>query len=132
MGGDRIVEGRLDSYTYNPEMGRQLIDGVELEDLVSGTAVQKKFGIHPKDLDSLEEREKLADLLAVGLYNTTLHWSPDTIVLGGSMIVGLNPIPLERVEKTLAKRLTMYPKAPAIKMGELGDSAGLYGALALM
>lgn len=133
VGGDRIVDGRIDRATYNPEIGRQLIDGVELEDLVSGTAVQKKFGMHPQDLESEEERNKLADLLAIGLYNTTLHWSPDTIVLGGSMILGKNSIPLPRVVASLAQRLaTTYPTVPVIKKAELGDSAGLYGALVML
>lgn len=131
VGGDRIVDGHLDQSTYNPEIGRQLIDGEELENLVSGTAIKKKFGIEPKDLESIEERNKLADILAIGLYNTTLHWSPDTIVLGGSMIVGVNPIPLARVEESLVKRLTMYPKPPAVKMAQLGDIGGLRGAAIL-
>jgi glucokinase len=132
VGGDRIVDGHVDHYTYNPEIGRQLIDGTELEGLISGTAVQKKFGVHPKDLDSLDERNKLAGILAIGLYHATLHWSPDTIVLGGSMIIGVNPIPLARVQEELTKRITMYPKAPVVKMAELGDSAGLYGGVALL
>lgn len=132
VGGSRIVDGRIDRTTYNPEIGLQLVEGQELEELISGTAVKKKFGIHPKDLSSEEERNKLADILAIGLYNTVLHWSPDTIVLGGSMIVGVNPIPLSRVGTSLAKRLTMYPAAPVLKMAELGDSAGLYGARALL
>lgn len=131
VGGDRIVDGRIDRYTYNPEIGRQLINGEQLEDLISGTAVKKKFGIEPKDLDSIEERNKLADILAIGLYNTTLHWSPDTIVLGGSMIIGVNPIPLERVASELKRLLTMYPTAPVIKMAQLGDNGGLVGAAIL-
>jgi len=132
VGGDRIVEGRIDRYTYNPEIGRQLVDGVELEELVSGTAVQKKFGVHPKDLASEEERNKLADILAIGLYNTILHWSPDTIVLGGSMIIGVNPIPLARVKESLSRRVTMYPLLPSMRIAELGDNAGLNGAMALL
>lgn len=132
VGGGRIVEGRIDRTTYNPEIGRQRIEGGELEDLVSGTAVERKFGIHPKDLESEEERNKLADILAIGLFNSTLHWSPDTFVLGGSMIVGVNPIPLARVSESLQKLLTMYPAAPAVKMGTLGDSAGLHGGRALL
>lgn len=131
VGGDRIIDGAIDRTTYGFEIGHQLVNGEELEALVSGTAVKKKFGIEPMDLDSLEEREKLADLLAIGLYNTTLHWSPDTIVLGGSMIVGKNPIPLARVESELTRRLPMYPTVPAIKMAAMGDDGGLRGAALL-
>ena len=131
VGGDRIVDGHLDHGTYNPEIGRQLIQGEELEDLISGEAVKKKFGIEPKDLADIEERNKLADILAIGLYNSALHWTPDTIVLGGSMIVGVNPIPIPRVVEMLSKYLTMYPKVPEIKMAELGDFGGLHGAMVL-
>lgn len=131
VGGDRIIDGAIDQSTYGFEIGHQLVNGEELEALVSGTAIKKKFGIEPMDLDSLEEREKLADLLAIGLYNTTLHWSPDTIVVGGSMIVGKNPIPLTRVESELTRRLSMYPTVPALKMAMLADDGGLRGSAIL-
>lgn len=131
VGGDRIVDGRIDNATYNPEIGKQLVNGEWLENLVSGSAVQKKFGISPKDLESLDERNKLANQLALGLYNTALHWTPDTFVLGGSMIVGVNPIPIPRVQESLSKLLSMYPTVPQIKMAALGDNGGLEGGRVL-
>lgn len=131
VGGARIDNGEIDHYIYGFEIGRQLINGEELENLVSGTAVRKKFGIEPKDLVDEVARNELADTLAIGLYNTCLHWSPDAFVLGGSMITGVNPIPLERVKESLAKRLTMYPNAPEIRMATLGDMGGLYGGRTL-
>jgi glucokinase len=131
VGGDRIVDGVIDRATYNPEIGKQLVNGIPWEDLISGTAVQKKFGISPKDLESVEERNALADILAIGLFNTSLHWSPDTIVLGGSMIVGVNPIPLDRTRDSLARLLTLYPTPPAVVMAKLGDNGGLEGGRVL-
>ena len=131
VNGARIVGGAIDQYHYGFEIGRQFIGDYMLEDLISGTAVRKKFGIEPKDLDSLEERNKLADILALGLYNTVMHWSPDTIVIGGSMIIGTNPIPLPRVEASLGGLLTMFPKPPIIKMASLGDTGGLVGGAIL-
>ena len=128
VNGVRIVDGRIDRATYGFETGKQIISEGRLEELVSGAAVQKKFGIHPKELDSLDERNKLADLLAEGLYNTCLHWSPDRIVLGGSMIIGANPIPIPRTRETLARLLTIYPEVPEIRMAALGDEGGLQGA----
>lgn len=94
-----------------------------LNEQISGTAVQKKFGIHPKELDSLEERNKLADILAAGLTEIYEKWKPDVFVLGGSMIVGVNPIPLERVRE----KFTAVP----VKMAELGDNGGLIGGMIL-
>ena len=108
------------------------VRGTDLEDLVSGTAITKKFGIHPKDLDSIEERNKLADTLAEGLRVVFERWSPDTIVLGGSMIVGVNPIPIPRVQEVFNRLLSTQPQRPVIKMAELGDNGGLWGGLALL
>lgn len=132
VGGARTIDGTLDRMVYNAEIGRAYVNGEQLEDLISGTAVQKKFGIHPKDLESIDERNKLADILAVGLYNMVTHWSPDTIVLGGSMIVGVNPIPLERVAYSLSTLVrTTYPTSPKVVMAALGDNGGLWGGVAL-
>lgn len=95
----------------------------DLESRISGTAVRKKFGIEPKELDSLEERNKLADTLAEALIQIIEAWRPEVFVLGGSMILGVNPIPIERVQE----------KCPAlpIKKAELGDNCGLIGGAIL-
>lgn len=132
VGGARIVEGTIDRSTYGFEIGHSLVGGVELERLVSGTAAAQRFGKDPKELGKKELGE-LADTLAVGLYNMTLHWSPDTIVLGGSMITGKNPIPLARVEASLKEHLAKYyPAAPAVKKASLERIGGLYGAMAFL
>ncbi len=128
VGGGWIVDGKIAAASGVADIK---INGTDLEDLVSGTAVMKKFGIHPKDLDSLEVRNGLADILAQGLRVLIERWSPDIIVLGGSMIVGVNPVPIPRVQESLAKLLTNRP-APVIKMAELGDNGGLMGGLALL
>lgn len=127
VGGGWIVGGKI---AAAGGVAGIKINGVDLEDLVSGTAVSKKFGIHPKDLDSIEERNKLANTLAEGLRVVMERWSPDIIVLGGSMIVGKNPIPIARVQESLNKLLPKYPKLPIVKMAELGDNGGLWGGLA--
>jgi len=100
----------------------------KLEEQISGTAVQKKFGIEPKNLDSLDERNKLADILAQGLKEIIEAWPCEAVILGGSMITGINPIPLERVSATLS---SLMPNPPVIKMAELGDSGGLHGGMIL-
>ena len=122
VGGARIITGHIDAAGG---VGHTSVRGTNLEDLVSGTAIKNNFGIEPKELESIDERNNLADILAEGLVEITKRWTPDTIVLGGSMIVGINPIPLDRVKETLAK-LTENP--PAIKIAELKDNGGLIGA----
>lgn len=125
VGGARIVDGRIDAAGG---IGHTRVGDSDLEDSVSGTAVRKKFGIEPKDLSSIEVRNKLADILAEGLVLIAKQWTPDTIVLGGSMIVGVNPIPLERTAEALAKLLPGDPVQPAVKMAQLRDDGGLHGA----
>lgn len=120
VGGARIVEKQIDSAGG---IGWTPVGESDLESLVSGTAITKKFGIHPKDLASLDERNKLADFLAEGLSKIYEKWRPDVFVLGGSMIVGKNPIPLERVRE----KFTTVP----VKMAELGDNGGLIGGAIL-
>lgn len=128
VGGACIVDGKIDFAATDFLVGSIPLRGSDLEDLVSGTAVRKKFGVEPKDLESIDERNALADILAEGLVKVVEKWSPDTIVLGGSMIVGKNPIPLERVTESLA-RLVAQP--PVLKMAQLGDNGGLIGAAIL-
>jgi mannose-6-phosphate isomerase len=125
VGGALIKEGKI---VESGGIGRTEVDGVDLENSVSGTAVTKKFGIHPKDLDSLEEREKLARILGKGLARILAKWPADVVVVGGSMIVGMNPLPIETIQDELDK---MRPASPEVRKAELGDNGGLYGGLAM-
>jgi len=131
VGGALIKNGEIERGEYNMEVGHQIIDGGrELEELISGTAVEKKYGIHPSALTDKKALNELADTLATGLYNITLHLSPRCIVLGGAMIAGKNPIPIERTEETLKSMVAKYyPSAPRIKKAMLGDQGGLYGGM---
>jgi len=76
--------------------------------------------------------EELPRWLAYGLTNTILHWSPNAVVLGGSMIVGDPAISVDAVRKNIEECLTIFPELPTIKKAELEDFGGLYGALAFI
>ena len=133
VGGALIENGEIQRGKYNVEIGHQLVGDDTVENQISGTAVRKKYGIDPWKLESIEEREKLAEILAKSLYDNVLHWSPDTIVIGGSMITGENPIPIDHVEETLNKLVTtMSPHAPRVKKAQLGKLGGLYGGMAYL
>jgi len=133
VGGAHVVDGDIDKGRYNAEIGHQIVGRGELEDQISGTAVEKRYGKPSKEIDDPIILNELADTLAKGLYDNVLHWSPETIVLGGAMIVGQNAIPLDRVETTLTKMLKeYYPSAPRIKKAMLGDHGGLYGGVAYL
>jgi predicted NBD/HSP70 family sugar kinase len=135
VGGAKIENGKIDQHAVGFEPGKQIIDvqtGKTLEDMISGKALQKETGKLPKEITDPGVWDARAWLLAVGLNNIIVEWSPDCVVLGGSMITGNPAIPLEKVEENLKNILKIFPKLPLIKMAELGDFGGLYGALALI
>lgn len=135
VGGARIVNGRIDRHADGFEVGHQRLgadaDAPELESLISGSALEARYGKPASEIDDPAVWDKAAGRLALGLYNTILHWSPDVVVLGGSAFYGKKVIPLARVEATLRAAATALPSLPELRLAELGDRSSLYGALAL-
>ncbi len=134
VGGARIVQNTIDPSAQGFEPGSQIIsvDGGSLESHVSGTAFLQKFGKQPREISDPAVWEEAARVLAFGLHNTIVHWSPDVLVLGGSMIIGDPAISIDRIREHLKNILAIFPDLPEIKKAELGDAAGLYGALAFL
>lgn len=143
VGGAKIEDGMIDDYRQGFEPGHQILDvdhtilgeDVEptLENLVSGKAVEERMGMKPYDIaqdDALWDQ--LAYYLAHGLRNSILYWSPDVIVLGGSMIVGDPRILLDNITKYTNQVLGDVADVPLILDATLGDEGGLYGAMAVL
>jgi len=140
IGGTRIVNGHVDQSAYGFEPGHQYIDfdksacpeckSADAEDYLSGTATAHRFGKKAYEVDDPQVWEDLSRWLAYLLNNTIVHWSPNSVVLGGSMIVGDPAIPVDRVAAHLNEVCTIYPEKPAIKKAQLADMGGLYGAMA--
>lgn len=142
VGGARIVEGKIDDSSHGFEPGNQVIDldttvggqGADtLEELISGTALEGRRGVKPYDIPQADPVwDELARYLAVGLKNTVTFWSPDAIVLGGSMVVGDPRIPLTSVRLHMNALLTGLMPAPPVFDAAFRDEGGLYGAMALL
>ncbi len=133
VGGARIVEGKIDRNSFGFEPGGQIIDkglSKTLEDMISGKALEHRYHKKPHEILDPKIWNQTARLLAVGLNNTIVHWSPDVIVLGGSMMKKIG-IPIPRVREHL-KKILRFPAMPAIRKASLGDLGGLYGALAFL
>ncbi|MFA5997056.1 MAG: ROK family protein [Candidatus Paceibacterota bacterium] len=140
VGGARFVDGKIDRSAMGFEPGHQIIDpdntlcptceGNDLEAYVSGRSIEKRFGVKPYEIHDPAVWDELAKYLAYGINNTIVYWSPDIVVVGGSMMREVG-IPLDAVRKYLAEILKIYPNIPPIEKAELGDFGGLYGALAL-
>jgi len=134
VGAARIVDRAIDRATFGFEIGHQYLsassDEVQWEHLLSGSAIEKKYGKHPRDLghDS-PVWEDLAVITAFGLHNAILHWSPDRVVLGGSMFNEIG-IQVDRVQFHLKRIAKVLPELPEIVHSSLGDLGGLHGGLA--
>lgn len=135
VGGARIVDGRIDRTAFGFEIGHQLLgsdaNAPDWESFVSGSGLAQRYGKPPSEITDPMIWNECADHFAHGLYNTILHWSPERVVLGGSLFLRPNPIPLERVKTTLRSIASALPELPDIQLAALGDYSGLYGALNL-
>lgn len=139
VGGARIVDGSIDESAQGFEPGHQIIDpdntlcptcdGNDLEAYVSGVAIEKRFGKKPYEIHDDAIWDELAKFLAYGLNNTIVHWSPDIVVLGGSMMKEVG-ISVPGVRMHLEKLLKIFPNPPVVEKATLADFGGLYGALA--
>lgn len=141
VGGARIDNGAIDAYANGFEPGHQILDidhtilgddeEATLENLISGTALEKRAGMKPYEVDQGDAVwDQLAEYLGYGLRNTILYWSPDVIVLGGSMIVGDPRILLADIVKHTHAIVGDTAPVPEIVDATLGDYGGLYGAMA--
>lgn len=134
INGARVVDGRLDRSALGFEIGWQLLgidaDAPEWGSLVSGAGLAEKYGKPASEIADPAIWNECADHFAYGLYNTILHWSPERIVLGGSLFLGQNPIPLDRLVSTLRSINDALQELPDIQLAALGDHSCLYGALA--
>jgi predicted NBD/HSP70 family sugar kinase len=136
VGGTRIVHGHIDTSAYGFEPGHQTIDPNgpvcgcggkgHLEAFIGGSAMEKRYGKPPKELRDPELWENTAQTLAVGLLNVSVFWSPNTIILGGSM---MKDIPVDRVQFHMQSLNHILPELPTIRRSQLGDMGGLMGAL---
>ena len=134
VNGGRIIDGVIDRSALGFEIGGQYLASSEplvtLEDMISGSAIEKRYGMHPRDLGKDTPLwEELAKIAAIGIHNTILHWSPDTVVLGGSMFNEIG-IPVDSVRTHLSSIMKKFPHIPKIVHSILKDEGGLYGGLA--
>jgi len=141
VGGVRIVNGEIDAFATGFEPGHQILDvdhtilgnskEATLENLVSGSALEERAGMKPYDIPQGDAVwGQLAEYLGYGLRNTILYWSPNVIVLGGSMIVGDPRIKLNDIITYTHSTMGDTAPIPDIIDADLGDFGGLYGAMA--
>jgi len=137
VNGVRVVHKKIEENAFGFEIGHQILDldnslnlGTsgrgELEDFISGREVAKRFNSDPAKITDQSVWNQIAEFLSVGITNTILYWSPEIIILGGSM---MKKISLDVVSDHLMKHLAIFSEPPPMKKAELGDLGVLYGAL---
>jgi predicted NBD/HSP70 family sugar kinase len=132
IGGVNIIDGKYHENKFGYEPGFQILNHMtkeNFEDLASGTFVQNKFGMHPKEVAKTENWESIVDVIAIGLHNSILHWSPDVLVVGGSMS---NDLKADILTEKMSAIMKIHPILPVIKIAELGSIGGLHGGLAFL
>jgi len=133
VGGGRIVNGKIDQNVLGFEPGHQIIrvdkkgKPESLEYLISGADLEERFGKKPENITNKKIWSEVEFNLALGLNNVMVHWSPDIIILGGSVMQA--SISVNRVEKHLKKLVKIYSTLPKVRPAKLKDSGGLWGAL---
>ncbi|MCA9361100.1 ROK family protein [Candidatus Kaiserbacteria bacterium] len=143
VGGVKIERGKIDDFSTGFEPGHQILDidhtilGEDqeptLENLVSGGAIKERMGVEPYEIPQEDAIwDQLAFYLAHGLRNTILYWSPDVIVLGGSMIIGDPRILLDDIIRHTNAVLDDVVPCPLILDATFKDTGGLYGAMAIL
>ena len=139
VGGVRVVNGKIDENAFGFEPGHQIIipEGNlcqcggkgHLEAYVGGLYLEQTAGQKTEKIQDPQVWDQVARYLGLGLTNTIVHWSPDVIILGGSVT---ESIPLQSVNNYLREYATIYPNIPTVYKGILRQKAGLLGALALL
>lgn len=137
VNGAKISNKQIDENVFGFEIGHQIVDMSthldmttnkgELEDFISGRETEKRLGVKADEITDEKEWRKIAEWTAVGIYNSVLHWSPDVVVLGGSM---MDKIPIEVIKDKLHNLVSeIYPESPEVVRAELGAIGGIHGAL---
>lgn len=136
VNGVRVVNGIIEPSASGFEIGGQYIGlgpvPTTLEDVISGHAVTEKYGKQPWEIEKDSHVwEELSLVTAYGVHNTILHWSPNRVVLGGSMFKEVG-ISVERVAAHVREVMKKFPDVPEIVHSSLGDVGGLWGGLAIL
>ncbi len=136
VGGVRIVDQKIDKNAQGFEVGHQIIlpNGSicdcggkgHWETLVAGSYLERIYKKKAEQITDQAVWDEVIKYISIGLHNVIVSWSPDIVVLGGSIIKSIS---LEKVKSQVSNLLTIFPNSPEIVLASLGDEGGLHGAL---
>jgi predicted NBD/HSP70 family sugar kinase len=140
IGGSRITHGQIDQTHSGFEPGHHIIKhngpfwpycGQHgcFESLASGTAFEQTYNIKPELCEDPLIWEDHAKVTSQGLANLIHFWSPDIVVLGGSLTKAGDKY-IEPLKRFTKEHVTMFPM-PEIVVSTLGGDNVLLGGLLL-
>ena len=132
IGTARITGKKLDVRGF--EAGHHIVDvsnNESWEEKISGRLIKEKYGKCPQELDR-EVYEDYVKKIAIGVYNAVLFWSPEIVVVGGALISEKESFKIEEIAAAVSDINEALPALPPIVKSELGDNAGLYGAMTII
>jgi len=130
VGGTLVVDGFIVPHTQGFEPGHQIIEartGKTLEARIGGRMLTRAYGVPPPEIPRAAWDEASEDF-AIGLWNTVVYWSPEVIVLGGSLMNEENGFRVADVAAALKRRAPFDLPLPELRRASLGNASGLYGA----
>lgn len=136
IGGVRIVNGRIDYHADPFEIGHQILDpkgrfwpgcGQKgcFEALASGASFEMTYGVKPENCEDFKIWEEHAKVTSQGLINTIIFWTPDVVVIGGSLIKAGHKFTDPLIHFT-QNDIQIFP-SPKIELSKMDDDNGLLG-----
>ena len=101
-----------------------------LESFASGRAIKKIYGKKPERIKDERIWKEIAMNIAAGVYNIAVLYAPQTIVFGGSVVLGNGKKIPYWVKRFLKSRMKIIHR-PEIRVTKLGKEIVLLGATAL-
>jgi predicted NBD/HSP70 family sugar kinase len=146
LGGGFLLDGQIYRGTKgcHPEIGHQTVpfrhrnkSEVQcpcgamncLEALISGSAIQRNYGIPPEELPD-EDWKDIGYNLGHGLRNMSVMYTPDEIILGGGIAINAHEKFLSVALSVMRDNTRIVP-VPEVKISTLGTDTALMGALVL-
>lgn len=137
IGGVKIVNKKIEDTLYGFEPGHHIIDikdgeCVTWEEYASGSGILKRTGKEPIEIKDNDFWIDVHRKLSIGLYNISLLWPTECIIVGGGLINSklINIDLLNDYFSTLY--LARYKLKPQLLNASLIDYGGLWGGLALL
>lgn len=141
VGGVRIVDGKIDYHASPFEPGHQILDpkgrywpgcGQKgcFESFASGRAFEMTYGVKPEFCEDFRIWEEHADIVSQGLVNVITLWTPEALVIGGSLIKAGKKFTAPLIKFTKEK-LKIY-SSPKIEISKMDDENVLEGGLILL